>query len=140
MSLRLPKTGLVVRDGTLTKIGKEDAVLAELPLADVTDVRVERTAQYGLPLVIIGVLVSLAVVCKLYVPVAGLAWTGAIICFGIAAFAVLLIHGRKIVIQTRNGVVGYAIADEDEEADGFLVSLRYKLESQGAKLRPPEAS
>ena len=136
MSLQLPKTKLVVRDGMLTKTGKEDVVVAELQLTDITDVRVEKTADYPFPMAIVAVFVALAVVSKVYVLSAGWGWTGAIVCLAIAGFAVFAIYGRKIVIETNSGAVGYPVADTFEEADGFVVSLRQRLLS----LEPRDAS
>jgi hypothetical protein len=136
MSLQLPKTKLMVRDETLTKTGKNDEVLAEFQLTDITNVRVEKTVEYSFPAVIISVLVSLAVVCKLYVPIAGLAWAGTIVCLGIAGLIMLSVHGRKFVIETQNGVVGYPVTDTFEDADGFVLSLRQKLQFAETDERP----
>lgn len=129
MGLELPKTRLAVSDGALRKTGKNDTLVAELPLANIADIRVERTADYPLPCVICAVFVALAVVSKVYVTSTGIGWTGAIICLCIAGLAVLAIHGRKIVIETKDGLVGYPVADTFEEADGFVVSVKAMLSS-----------
>jgi len=133
MSLELPKTKLVVRDGILKKMCNGDAVVAELPLTDITDVHVEKTADYPFPGVIIAIFAALAIVCRAYAPSAGWGWTGAIVCLGIVGFAVLMIFGRKIVIETIDGTVGYPVGDAFEEADGFVISLKQKLRDNDAE-------
>ena len=42
---------------------------------------------------------------------------------------VLMIDGRKIVLETKNGTVGYPVADAFAEADGFVISLKQKISS-----------
>ena len=127
MCLQLPKTKLALHDGMLTKTGEDDALIAELPLSEISDVRIEKTTEYPFPLVIVGIFLALAVVSKVYMPSTGWGWAGTIVCLGIAGFAVMMISGRKIVIETQNGTVGYPVADGFEEADGFVVSLRRKV-------------
>ena len=139
MSLQLPKTKLFIHADKLTKKGDNDAVVAEFPLGDIDEVRVEGTADYPFPIAVILIFGSLAYVAKTYIPYTGLGWTAAIICIAIAAFAPLLINGRKIVIETTNGAVGYPVADAFEEADGFVISLKRRLSTidEGDALSEP---
>ena len=140
MSLQLPKTKLDVSDCSLRKTGEDDVVVADLPLSDILDVRIEKTTDYVYPGGIISFFVALAVVSKLYVPWAGLDWVGVIVCLGMAGFAAMMIPGRKIVIETKDGAVGYRVSDTFEEADGFVLSLKQKLTSSATLASPTGAS
>lgn len=138
MDLQLPKSKIVVCDRFLTKTGKNGAMVSELLLTDITDVHVEKTADYCFSSIIIAVFVAMAVVSKTYSPSVGWGWIGTIVCLGIAGVLALGIHGRKIVVETTNGVVGFLMIDTFEEADGFVLSLKQRLYSQNATVGCPE--
>ena len=125
--LHLPKTHLTVRDGVLRKITGKDETVAEFALKDIRDVRLERCAEWPFPLVLAGVFGGLAWVSSTYIPSDGWAWAATILCCGIAAFVLLTIVGRKVVIVTDGGTVGYLVNDTVEEAEGFVITLRHAL-------------
>lgn len=125
--LNLSKTKLTYRNGILTKEGGSGATNATFDAKDIKSVRVEETAEYGFPLVIGAVFAGLATVSKLYVSSPGWSWTGTIICLGVVFFSMLMVKGRKIVVETKDGSVGFQVNDQFEEADGFVLSLRNAL-------------
>lgn len=130
--LSLPKTRLFYADGTLTKQTSDGATLASFPGNEIKAVRSEETAEYGFPLVLGAVFAGLATVSKMFIESPGLSWSATIVCGGIVAFSLLMVKGRKIVIETKNGSIGYPVNDQFEEADGFVVSLRHALEQHQA--------
>lgn len=132
MSLDLPKTKLAVLEDSLIKTGKSDTLVAELPFAEITNIYVEKTADYLLPVIVIVFFTGLAAISVVYVPFAGLKWVGALICLCFAAFASVMSSGCKIVIETKDGSVGYPVLDLPEEADGFVISIKRKLRSLGS--------
>ena len=127
--LNLPKTKLSLSDGVLKKLSKNDALVATFALEDIKDIRCDKSADYAFPLILIAVFSSLAIVSIFYIPWTGLGWTLAIMCGGAALFSIQIIYGRKIVLETDNGTVGYPVADTYEEADGFVVSVKQRLKA-----------
>lgn len=127
--LELPKTKLFLFGNVLKKSGKNGTTIATFALADINDIRCKKTSEYALPVMLIAVFASLAIVSKTYIPWPGLDWTAAIICGAIALFAIVLICGRKIVLDTDEGTVAYLVSDTFEEAEGFVLSVRQRLKS-----------
>lgn len=125
--LYLPKTGVKLSDEVIRKLGKGDVVIASFSLDSIQDIRCEETADYPFPLVLMAVFVALAVVARQYISSPGLGWATAIVCAGIALFSVLGIYGRKIVLETDTGTVAYPVVDTVEEAEGFVISVRQRL-------------
>jgi len=126
-NLALPKTGLAVAGDALRKEGPDAAVMAEFPLTDIRDVRIERRGDFVFPMILIAVFLALAYVCKAFIPYPGWAWAGVIVCVGLAAIALLMIHSHKIVIETIDGAVGYTVCEDRDEAEGFAMTLRRRL-------------
>ncbi|MGB6041782.1 MAG: hypothetical protein WBF93_01380 [Pirellulales bacterium] len=122
--LRLPKTKLILRDGTLLKLGKNDATVGSYSIRDIVDVRIEKTTDWVFPAVLIGTCLALALVSKVYIPYPGWGWVIAVILLGLAGFCSLMVSGRKVIVETTNGSAGYPVSDTFEEADGFVLSLK----------------
>ena len=122
--LSLPKTKLILRDGTLLKLGKNDVTVGSYSLYNIVDIRIEKTTDWIFPLLVMGTFLALAAVAKFYIQHAGLGWAVAIILLGCASFCSLMVSGRKIIVQTTYGTVGYPVLDTFEEADGFVLSLK----------------
>ncbi|MAG94598.1 MAG: hypothetical protein CMJ48_12745 [Planctomycetaceae bacterium] len=128
--IQLPKTKIALSDGVIRKLGKDGAVIATFTLDDLKDIRCEKSADYPFPLGLIAVFSSLAVVAKQFIPSPGLGWTVSILCAGVSIFSVIIICGRRIVLETRDGTVGYPVVDGFEEAEGFAVSVRQRLNNR----------
>ena len=125
--LSLPKTKLILADGTLRKRGSGDEVIATFELADVKDIYCENTVDVAFPAVMSLVLAALAMIAKLYITSEGWGWTVCILCSGLAVLSLLMISGKKIFVETEDGTVGYAVQDSFDDADGFVISVKQHL-------------
>ncbi|MBW3599712.1 MAG: hypothetical protein KY475_20880 [Planctomycetes bacterium] len=128
--LELPKTMLRLHGGDLTKYVHPETIVGRFPLEQIADIRLERHTEYfGVIFAAIGA--ALAAVAKVYVPWEGWGWAAAVVCLALALLCALIVSGRKIVIETREGPVGYVVADAIEEAEGFVITLRQVLRTGG---------
>lgn len=126
--LTLPKTKLSFGNGTLTKAGSGNSVVGSFSVGEISSVRIEETREYGGAGFLGVTFLALAIVSKSYIPNDFWAWSAAIVCLAIVVFSVTLIKCHNIVIETSNGSVAYPVMDSFEEADGFVISLKYALE------------
>lgn len=126
--LELPKTMLRLQGRMLTKYVHPETIVGRFPLEQIADVRLERYTEY-FGVIFAATFAALGAVAKVYVPSTGWAWAIAIVCLAIALLCAPMVTGRKIVIETRDGPVGYVVADEVEEAEGFVITLRQVLRS-----------
>lgn len=125
--LELPRSRLYLADGVLCKLSENDVAIGRFPLDKIRDIRLETSRDYALPLILFGVFSGLAMVAKQFISSPALAWSAAIVCVGIAVFALITIDGRKVVIETNDGVVGYPVSDGWEDAEGFVITVRQHL-------------
>ena len=126
-NLELPGTRLILDGDVLRKYGAGDNLIGEFDLEQIRDIRSETTAEYLFPGIMGSVGIGLAVVCRQFIPWEGWGWVGVIVCLGLAGLVFLSVHGRKIVIETADGTVGYPVSDGFEEADGFVLTIRQRL-------------
>jgi hypothetical protein len=124
--LELPKTMLRLQGRMLTKYVHPETMVGRFPLEQIADIRLERHTEY-LGVIFAATFAALGAVAKVYVPWTGWAWAIAIVCLAIALLCAPMVMGRKIVIETRDGPVGYVVADAVEEAEGFVITLRQVL-------------
>ncbi len=127
--LRLPKTNLILSGGVLRRLGKDQSVLAAFPVEEITDVRCEQTKTYGAPAAVIVFFSAMAIVAKIYIPSPGWAWATAIMCAGVSALGFAMIEETRIVVETSSGTVSYLVEDDNDEAEGFAVSLKHLIKT-----------
>ena len=126
--LSLPKTKLILSDGVLKKFGKDNTVSATFPMESIKDIRCEKTTDYAVSILFFAICSSLGIIAKVFIPSPGWGWTAALICGFAACFSILMANGRRIILETNGGIVSYPVADGFEEAEGFAVSAKQKLE------------
>jgi hypothetical protein len=124
--IELPKTNLRLQGQDLLKYSHPEALVGSFPLSQIVDVRLERHTEF-FGLIAAGMFAALAAVAKAYIPWPGVAWAATIVALAAALLCTLIVSGRKIVIETKDGLVSYIVADAFEEAEGFVVSLRQIL-------------
>ena len=123
--LELPKTKLTFEGGVLTKRGSGDSVIGSFAAKDILKVYLKDTKEYGPASVICISFIALAGMSKTFISDTGWSWTATITCLVISALTLLMINGKKIVIETSKGEVGYIVADPFEEAEGYVLSLSH---------------
>ena len=126
--LELPKTMLRLQGRMLTKYVHPETMVGRFPLEQIADIRLERHTDY-LGVIFAAMFAALGAVAKVYVPSTGWAWAIAIVCLAIALLCATMVIGLKIVIETRDGPVGYLVEDAVEEAEGFVITARQVLRS-----------
>ena len=126
--LQLPKTKLSYEDGCLVKHGKDDAVIATFERQRIRNVTLVTRSDFPVATVLILMCLALAWVAQTYV--ASEAWSvGLTILFvAMALLSCLAIFSKRIAIETNTGSVEYPIADQNEEAEGFVLALGQALE------------
>jgi hypothetical protein len=128
MELKLERTRLVYRDGVLSKHGgKDDNIVSRFSISDIADIRIENRTDYTIGLIIGLSFLALAFVAKQYIPSQGWSWVGAILCLAVCGFSVLISQIINITIETTNGSIRYQISDPPEDAEGFVLSMKYIL-------------
>ncbi|MCA8996218.1 MAG: hypothetical protein KDA80_04515 [Planctomycetaceae bacterium] len=125
--LTLPKTGLVVEDGVLRLIKTDDQIVSEFPLADIRDIRYEKRYEILFPAILFLVFSGLAVACHTFIISDLPKWIWTILLGGVALFAFIGVEGSRIAIETSGGTVKYIVNDGQEEAQGFVLTLRNRL-------------
>lgn len=119
----------MLRDGVLIRTSSDGTVIAQFPLHEITDIRVEKRVEYVIPAVIIIVSVPLSIVCNVYIPYAW-NWLGTIVCLGAAALALFGIVTPQIVITTKHGKVGYGLIETQNEGEGFAIAIKLLASAQ----------
>ena len=130
--MNLPKTRLRLDDDLLIKYDAAGDEVSSIKISDIQSV--EMTVKYE----VVGALM-------LMVPGAALAWAswskiehewwswaGTIVFAGLASLAALGIKCTCIDVTTDQGSVQYPVNDTQEDAAGFLIALRQRLEERGA--------
>ena len=126
--IELPKTMLRLQGRALMKYVDPETIVGRFPLEQIADIRIERHTEY-FGVIFAAMFAALGAVAKVYVPWTGWAWAAAIVCLALALLCALIVSGRKIVIETHDGLVGYVVADAVEEAEGFVITLRQAIRS-----------
>ena len=121
--LVLPKTKLTFADGRLVKLGGGQSVLATFDTKDILSFRIERTKDYPFPVALCLGLIAMMVVARTYIESAGWSWTATIVCGVMAVFAIMMIDGRKIVVETTHGAVGFLVTDQFDHAEAFVLAV-----------------
>lgn len=132
-ALVLPKTKLSFSEGRLVKFGPGDTVLAQFDARDIVSLRIERTKEYPFPIALCLGMIALMFVAKTYVESTGWSWVVTIVCGVLAVFALVMIDGRKIVVETSNGTAGFLVTDQFDHAEGFVLAACQLLRSAQAE-------
>lgn len=118
----LPKSGLCIRDGCLLKETAESRVIARHALPDIE--RAELVKMWDLTgFVLVPLAAGLAAVAWIYIPWAGWRWAVALVLWGLAGIFITGLRDPKLRVHTRHGCVNYALKDEADEVQGFVVTL-----------------
>ena len=119
----LPQSGLKAKDGALHKSTKKGDLIARHAFIDISKVTLLRKIDPTGPatLIICG---GLAAVCKIFIPLAALAWTSCIIFGIIALFSLLKFRKTELRLECSNGTVAYDVLEPPPEAQGFQISLQ----------------
>ena len=130
--LYLPGTKISLSDGVIRKYASDGSLMASFDLEDVREIRCVRTAEDSFSLVLVAIFTALGFVAREFITSAGIAWTVAVLCWGLALFCIVLIYGRKLVLETEEGTVGYPVADGPDEAEGFVMSVKHEMRRMAA--------
>ena len=125
--LKLSKTKLSFEDGTLRKEGVGESLIAEFKEADIVDIRIELVKEYAAPLSICATFLALAIVSKQVIASESWSLVAMVVFLAASGFSLFLITTRKIIIETTGGQVAYNIAEQIEEAQGFVLSVKHAL-------------
>lgn len=128
IDLQLPKTGLTLStNGVLRKHGRGNIVIASFAMSEIKNIHCEKTMDYSFPIVLTTVFAALGVAAWLYIPSPGWSWAAVIACGAAVLISLVIIEGRKIVLETKNGTVAYGVIDSFEDAEGFVISVKQRL-------------
>ena len=132
-TLWLPASRLALQADALIKYGDDDCVMGRYPTESILGIRLESSRDYGFGIAGMLVLTGLAVLAHRFIPSPG--WAGAAILACAAGCTVVFLgmHARQLVIDTSQGTVRYQVSDLAEEAEGFVVSVRFALAAREAE-------
>ena len=129
--LSLPKSGVLLEDGVLVRKTKDGTVIARHPLEEISGLQLVKSFSFTTLVVGLGI-GALAIATKVYVESATWSWIvgGSL---ALASTCVILgSWGQNLRIEFGGAVANYVLYDQDEDCQGFTLSLT----SVWKKLRP----
>ncbi len=121
-NLALPRSGILLEDGVLVRKTKEGTVIASHPLNEISGIQLVKNFSFSTLLIGLS-LGALAVVAKVYIDSNTWGW---IVGGSVALLSTCLIlasWGQNLRIESGGGVANYNLCDQDEDCQGFVLSL-----------------
>lgn len=125
----LAKTKLTFEDGVLTKFDGSGRVVSAFKVDDIQEVGIISRLEFIGPIFIILPSAAAAYFCKVHVPHEGWSWAGTILFGTLVLLGIVIAKGSYIEVTTNLGKVEYAVMDQIEDVNGFVVALQHEIGS-----------
>lgn len=120
--LSLPKSGISLENGLLTRRTADGTTIASHPLGEISSMQLVRSFSFCTLAIGLGA-GALAIAAKVYIESNTWGW---IVGGGLALLATCLIlgsWGQNLRIESGGVVANYNLYDQDEDCQGFVLSL-----------------
>lgn len=120
--LKLPKSGILLENGELIRRAKDGTDIARHPLDEISGIHLVKSFSFTTLILGLGV-GALAILAKAYIESSTWSW---IVGGGLALPATCVIlgsWGHTLRIESGGAVANYVLLDQDEDCEGFALSL-----------------
>ena len=125
--MNLSKTNLNFEEGLLSKRDGSGNTISTFKIEDIQEVRMKTKYEFIGPMFVILPSLALAYVCKLHVANELWSWVGTIAFGTLVLLGIVITKAHYIEVTTDKGKVEYPVADQIEDANGFIVALQHEV-------------